>query len=78
MKIDYLALGAAATYIGAKYVASRATNEKVKFLAFKLADVVLAAQIYIVVARLRETVLPAVVELPAPVVAQTPAVQSTA
>ena len=72
MKIDNLALAAAGAYIGVKLLATTSKSEFIRRAGLSFADALVAAQIYIVVARLHEGQA-APVELPAPVVAQTTA-----
>jgi hypothetical protein len=67
MKIDNLALVAAGAYIGVKLLATTSKSEFVRKAGLRFADALVAAQIYIVVAKIREGQA-APIELPKPVV----------
>ena len=54
IKLDYMALGAAGAYLAAKLLASHAKSDKVRKLAIRGADAIVAAQIYIVIVKLKD------------------------
>ena len=65
IKVDYLALALAGTYIGAKLLAATSKSPFLRKTGFGFADALVAAQIYIVVMKIRESQA-APVELPEP------------
>jgi hypothetical protein len=69
MKLDQLALAAAGAYLGVKLLATTSKSEFVRKAGLRFTDALVAVQIYIVVARLRDGQA-APVELPAPAVVQ--------
>ena len=84
IKLDHLALAAAGAYIGVKLLASTSKSEFVRKASLRFADAIVAAQIYIVVTKIREDRAALVVEVPVPAtqvsveVAATQAVSKTA
>lgn len=64
IKLDYMALGAAGAYLAAKLLASHAKSDKVRKLAIRGADAIVAAQIYIVIVKLKDEGAPTTVALP--------------
>lgn len=54
IKLDHLALAAAGAYLGVKLLASTSKSEFVKKAALQFSDAIVAAQIYIVITKIRE------------------------
>ena len=70
IKFDNLALAAAGAYLGAKLLATTSKSEFARKASLSFSDAIMAAQIYIVIVKLRDGQA-APVELPTPIVAQT-------